>query len=95
MGAGIAQVSVDKGMKTILKDMNHAGLARGLNQVGGYLASFRIQPTEINADSDLKLWVVLAWIQIRCVFHEDPKHTYLDLNLAVKNLQMFRKCILI
>jgi enoyl-CoA hydratase/long-chain 3-hydroxyacyl-CoA dehydrogenase len=33
MGAGIAQVSVDKGMKTILKDMNHAGLARGLNQV--------------------------------------------------------------
>jgi enoyl-CoA hydratase/long-chain 3-hydroxyacyl-CoA dehydrogenase len=34
MGAGIAQVSVDKGMKTILKDMNHAGLSRGLNQVG-------------------------------------------------------------
>jgi enoyl-CoA hydratase / long-chain 3-hydroxyacyl-CoA dehydrogenase len=33
MGAGIAQVSVDKGIKTILKDMNHAGLARGLNQV--------------------------------------------------------------
>ena len=33
MGAGIAQVSVDKGMTTILKDMNHAGLARGLNQV--------------------------------------------------------------
>lgn len=33
MGAGIAQVSVDKGIHTILKDMNHAGLARGLNQV--------------------------------------------------------------
>ena len=33
MGAGIAQVSVDKGYKTILKDMNHAGLSRGINQV--------------------------------------------------------------
>jgi len=33
MGAGIAQVSVDKGMTTILKDMNYAGLARGMNQV--------------------------------------------------------------
>merc|ERR1711997_827016 len=37
MGAGIAQVSVDKGYKTILKDMNSAGLARGMNQVGDYL----------------------------------------------------------
>merc|ERR1719427_1658762 len=35
MGAGIAQVSVDKGMTTILKDMNSAGLARGANQVQG------------------------------------------------------------
>ncbi|XP_023340375.1 trifunctional enzyme subunit alpha, mitochondrial [Eurytemora carolleeae] len=33
MGAGIAQVSVDKGMTTILKDMSSAGLARGVNQV--------------------------------------------------------------
>jgi len=35
MGAGIAQVSVDKGYHTILKDMNNAGLARGINQVQG------------------------------------------------------------
>lgn len=33
MGAGIAQVSVDKGYKTILKDMSEAGLARGIDQV--------------------------------------------------------------
>ena len=33
MGAGIAQVSVDKGMQCILKDMNTKGLARGINQV--------------------------------------------------------------
>jgi len=33
MGAGIAQVSVDKGMKTILKDMSSPGLARGIGQV--------------------------------------------------------------
>merc|ERR1719187_760119 len=33
MGAGIAQVSVDKGYRTIMKDMNNAGLARGVNQV--------------------------------------------------------------
>jgi len=37
MGAGIAQVSVDKGYTTVLKDMNSAGLARGLNQVQDYL----------------------------------------------------------
>jgi len=35
MGAGIAQVSVDKGYHTIIKDMNNAGLARGINQVQG------------------------------------------------------------
>lgn len=33
MGAGIAQVSVDKGFTTILKDVSNAGLARGINQV--------------------------------------------------------------
>ena len=33
MGAGIAQVSVDKGFTTILKDVTNAGLARGINQV--------------------------------------------------------------
>ena len=35
MGAGIAQVSVDKGMATILKDMNVDGITRGINQVQG------------------------------------------------------------
>lgn len=33
MGAGIAQVSVDKGVHTILKDTTGAGLARGQQQV--------------------------------------------------------------
>ncbi|CAH1962582.1 unnamed protein product [Acanthoscelides obtectus] len=33
MGAGIAHVSVDKGYQVILKDMNEAGLARGVNQI--------------------------------------------------------------
>ena len=35
MGAGIAQVSVDKGMKTILKVRNIDGITRGINQVQG------------------------------------------------------------
>lgn len=33
MGAGIAQVTVDKGVRTILKDTTAAGLARGQEQV--------------------------------------------------------------
>lgn len=33
MGAGIGQVTLDKGMTTILKDMNSAGIARGINQI--------------------------------------------------------------
>ena len=37
MGAGIAQVSVDKGYTTVLKDMSSAGLARGHNQVQDYM----------------------------------------------------------
>lgn len=39
MGAGIAQVSVDKGMKTILKDTAQKGLDRGQQQVfKGYVS---------------------------------------------------------
>merc|ERR1719431_1806114 len=37
MGAGIAQVSVDKGYTTVLKHMRSAGLARGHNQVQDYM----------------------------------------------------------
>lgn len=33
MGAGIAQVSIDKGIKTVMKDVNDAGLARGVFQI--------------------------------------------------------------
>lgn len=33
MGAGIAQVSIDKGMDVILKDVTQAGLARGEDQI--------------------------------------------------------------
>ena len=33
MGAGIAQVSIDKGMHVILKDMATPGLARGEDQI--------------------------------------------------------------
>lgn len=33
MGAGIAQVSIDKGMDVILKDVTMAGLARGEDQI--------------------------------------------------------------
>lgn len=33
MGAGIGQVSIDKGYQVILKDTTDAGLARGVNQI--------------------------------------------------------------
>ena len=33
MGAGVAQVSIDKGYKVILKDANNKGLARGQEQI--------------------------------------------------------------
>ena len=33
MGAGIVQVSIDKGYKVLMKDMNQAGLARGEDQI--------------------------------------------------------------
>jgi len=33
MGAGIVQVSVDKGYNVIMKDTNETGLYRGINQI--------------------------------------------------------------
>ena len=33
MGAGIAQVSIDKGIKTVMKDVSQEGLARGIYQI--------------------------------------------------------------
>lgn len=33
MGAGIVQVSIDKGYDVVMKDTNDAGLYRGLNQI--------------------------------------------------------------
>lgn len=33
MGAGIAQVSIDKGMHVLLKDMNLQGAGRGQDQI--------------------------------------------------------------
>ena len=33
MGAGIAQVSIDKGIKTVLKDVSDVGLSRGVFQI--------------------------------------------------------------
>lgn len=33
MGAGIAQVTVDKGYQVVLKDTTEAGLGRGVNQI--------------------------------------------------------------
>uniref|UniRef100_A0A914RRD2 3-hydroxyacyl-CoA dehydrogenase NAD binding domain-containing protein n=1 Tax=Parascaris equorum TaxID=6256 RepID=A0A914RRD2_PAREQ len=33
MGAGIASVSIDKGIRTVLMDMHDAGLSRGMNQI--------------------------------------------------------------
>jgi len=33
MGAGIVQVSIDKGFKTIMKDMDQKGLVRGQIQI--------------------------------------------------------------
>lgn len=53
MGAGIAQVTVDKGVRTILKDTTVAGLARGQEQVykgwviaskGAFLVLHRLEP---------------------------------------------------
>jgi len=37
MGAGIAQVSAEKGLRVVLKDMNAAGLAKGVAYVSGNL----------------------------------------------------------
>ncbi|CAJ0964156.1 unnamed protein product, partial [Mesorhabditis belari] len=39
MGAGIANVTIDKGVKTVLLDVNESGLERGQNQILTHLAT--------------------------------------------------------
>merc|ERR1712136_736520 len=53
MGAGIVQVSIDKGIKTTVKDMSVEGLARGINQIEGGLKGGvkRKKHTQFEADT--------------------------------------------
>lgn len=53
MGAGIVQVSIDKGIKTTVKDMSVDGLARGINQIEGGLKGGvkRKKYTQFEADT--------------------------------------------
>jgi enoyl-CoA hydratase/long-chain 3-hydroxyacyl-CoA dehydrogenase len=51
MGAGIAQVTIDKGMKTILKDMNDAGISRGINQI------------QTGVDAKVQIFTILHFVQ--------------------------------
>jgi len=53
MGAGIVQVSIDKGMKTTVKDMSLEGLARGMDQIEGGLKGGvkRKKLTQFEADT--------------------------------------------
>lgn len=53
MGAGIVQVSIDKGIKTTVKDMSMDGLARGMEQIQGGLKGSvkRKQLTQFEADT--------------------------------------------
>lgn len=52
MGAGIVQVSIDKGYNVIMKDVNNAGLERGMNQIqtGLQNAIKRKRMTSLDAD---------------------------------------------
>lgn len=47
MGAGIAHVSIDKGIKTVLKDTSNAGLYRGVGQIQTGLA-LNVKKKKIN-----------------------------------------------
>jgi len=53
MGAGIVQVSIDKGIKTVVKDMSMEGLGKGMNQIEGGLkgAVKRKKLTQFEADT--------------------------------------------
>jgi len=53
MGAGIVQVSIDKGIHTVVKDMSVEGLGRGMNQVEGGLkmAVKKKKLTQFEADT--------------------------------------------
>ena len=59
MGAGIAQVSVNKGYTTYLKDMSSAGLARGTNQVQDYLdkSAKRKKISKLDAERYMANWI--------------------------------------
>jgi enoyl-CoA hydratase / long-chain 3-hydroxyacyl-CoA dehydrogenase len=61
MGAGIVQVSVDKGYKVVMKDANETGLGRGIGQVQKGLEN-GIRRKRITAlDRDKIMSAMLTW----------------------------------
>eukprot|EP01108_Squamamoeba_japonica_P006640 TRINITY_DN5426_c0_g1_i1.p1 TRINITY_DN5426_c0_g1~~TRINITY_DN5426_c0_g1_i1.p1 ORF type:complete len:759 (-),score=525.79 TRINITY_DN5426_c0_g1_i1:86-2317(-) len=62
MGAGIAEVSVTKGYRVLLKDMSQAGLDRGVGQIAGNLARKvkRKRLSEVDAEKTLSSLVGLV-----------------------------------
>lgn len=71
MGAGIVQVSIDKGYKVLMKDMNMSGLARGEDQIykGLNTKTKRKQITRYERQQEKVETLVTKWmISILVVF---------------------------
>ncbi|XP_067931564.1 trifunctional enzyme subunit alpha, mitochondrial-like [Watersipora subatra] len=64
MGAGIVQVSIDKGYKVLMKDMNKVGLARGQDQIYKGLAT------------QVKKKKISSFIRDKTMSFVDPTLTY-------------------
>jgi len=67
MGAGIAQVSIDKGYPTILKDINQKALVRGQDQIFGNLNK-SVKRKKINRCSFILC--TLLWLQFMHIYFD-------------------------
>ncbi|VDN27568.1 unnamed protein product, partial [Cylicostephanus goldi] len=88
MGAGIANVTIDKGLKCVLLDMNEKGLERGENQIANHLDG-QVKRKKINK---LEKEKIIANLVVTCDYNA-MKNADIVIEAVFEDLELKHKVI--